>query len=175
MATDAGNSRQYRATHGKWVVADSVPDNPLGLLSVGSENFGGESLRSHLDRMGATVLGKAAKKVRETGVPIDTTVSWESGTVRVKVEPILAPISGVVVGILGIVTDPGAPLPPRPEVGVVEWQIEAETKALLEQSWDAGMFALYENAQPAGSIAQWMNQSISPRGRDVFEGLSGTV
>lgn len=151
MATESGSNRQYHATHGKWIVADGVPDSPLGLLSIGDQYFGGESLRSSLDKVGAALLIKAAKKVRENREPLDTTSTWEGGTVRVKVDPILAPISGTTVGIMGIITDPSAPLPPRPEVGVVEWKVETDTKRLLEQSWDAGMFALYENAQPVGA------------------------
>lgn len=156
-------------THGKWIVADHIPENPLGLLSVGDTYFAGDSLRSHLDKLGAARFVQQANNAAGSGLPVDTVARWEGSYVRVLVEPLLAPLTRVPVGVMGIITTPGAALPPRPTVGIVEWRVEKATKKVLQQVWGGGMVDLYESFAPVGNLAQWMNEAISPRGREVFE------
>jgi hypothetical protein len=159
---------------GQWVVVDMLDPDRLCLLSIGEGNYYGASLRKNLDPLGRELLLDGFREAAAARRTLDRLVGAHGGTWRVRVEPILSPMTGCVIAAIGIFLREDGKLPARPVVGAVEWEIREGGKR-IETAWNDDMFALYElprsgQASPAGDLNQWINQFVAPEDRARMKG-----
>jgi hypothetical protein len=147
---------------------DHLNKEQSGLLSIGSDNYHGASVRKNLSALGRELLVDRIRLVAETALPIDETITRRGETYRVIVEPILSPTSRGLVAVQGAYFLGGEEVPERPVVGSLEWNIWDDGR--VETVWDDNMFRLYEidrtgSASPTGDMNQWVGSLIAPEDR----------
>lgn len=152
----------------QWVLVDHLNKEQSGLLSIGSDNYHGASVRKNLSALGRELLIDRIRLVAETSVTIDETVTRRGEAYRVIVEPILSPATQVLVAVHGTYFPAVEEIPGRPVVGSLEWNIWDDGR--VETVWDDNMFRLYEisrtgSASPTGDMNQWVGSLIAPEDR----------
>lgn len=160
-----GNAADER---GQWVVVDYLNKEQSGLLSIGSDNYHGASVRKNLSPLGRELLVDRIRMVSDTATTIDDVVNRRGEDFRVIVEPILSPTSRILVAMRAVYVPAEQGVPERPVVGALEWDIWDSGR--VETTWDDNMFRLYEisrsgAASPTGDMNQWVNQLIAPEDR----------
>lgn len=152
---------------GNWILVDYLSRDQPGLLSIGQENFHGQSLRKNLSALGREVLVDRIKVVAETAAPIDDVISRKGEDLRVLVVPVLAPTSGMLVAVQGVYFPVEQRPPVRPLAGALEWVISGAGR--IDTAWNDDLFAIYEidraGASPTGDMNQWVSQLIAPEDR----------
>lgn len=166
----SGVTRYMKATEderGEWVLVDHLNRDQPGLLSIGSDNYHGASLRKNLSPMGRELLVDRIRVVAETATEMDDVVTRRGEDFRILVRPVLAPTSGMLVAVQGIYYPLGAPVAERPLVGALEWVISAAGR--IDTAWNDDLFGIYEidrtGASPTGDMNQWVSQLIAPEDR----------
>lgn len=126
---------------GQWIVVDAVPDRVMSLLQVGDSFHKGVSVRKNLSRGARSLLFDRLEKAVQEGAAVDTVAELDGQPMRVVVQPILSPASGTPVGAMGVYLPVGQPVPPRPQVGSMEWTITPDGQR--SSVWDATMYSIY--------------------------------
>lgn len=152
----------------EWVLVDHLNKEQSGLLSIGRDNYHGASVRKNLSPLGRELLVDRIRTVADTSATIDEVVLRRGVSWRVLVEPILSPVSGILVAVQGVYFPADEDLPDRPIVGALEWDIWDDGR--VETRWDDNMFRLYEisrtgTASPTGDMNAWVGQLIAPEDR----------
>lgn len=151
----------------RWVLVDYLTRDQPGLLSIGSENYHGASLRKNLSPLGRELLVDRIRVVAETGTSLDDTIEYRGQNYRVMVNPVLAPTSGIPVAVQAVYFPADEPVPGRPLAGALEWIISNTGR--IDTAWNDDLFGIYEidrhGASPTGDMNQWVSQLIAPEDR----------
>lgn len=126
---------------GQWIVVDSVPDRVMSLLQVGDKFYKGTSVRKNLSRGCRTLLYDRLEEAVLRGTETATVDEMDGQQMQVLVRPILSPHSKTPVGAMGIYLPVGEPIPPRPQVGSMEWMVSADGQR--QSWWDRTMYSIY--------------------------------
>lgn len=152
---------------GQWVLVDYLTRDQPGLLSIGSANYHGASLRKNLTPLGRELLVDRIRVVAETGTTIDDVVAYRGQDYRVMASPALAPTSGIPVAVQAVYFPADAVAPERPLAGALEWIISDTGR--IDTAWNDDLFGIYEidrhGASPTGDMNQWVSQLIAPEDR----------
>lgn len=126
---------------GQWIVVDAVPDRVMSLLQVGDKFYKGTSVRKNLSRGCRTMLYDRLEAAVLEGTAVETVEEMDGQRYQVLVRPILSPHSQTPVGAMGIYLPEGEPIPPRPQVGSMEWIVTADGQR--QSMWDRTMYSIY--------------------------------
>lgn len=152
---------------GLWVLVDYLTRDQPGLLSIGSENYHGASLRKNLTPLGRELLVDRIRVVAETGTTLDDKLSYRGQDYRVMATPVVAPTSGIPVAVQAVYFPLDAEVPERPMAGALEWIISNTGR--IDTAWNDDLFEIYEidrhGASPTGDMNQWVSQLIAPEDR----------
>lgn len=155
-------------TDSQWILVDMINPEQFGLLSIGSVNLSGASLRKNLNPLARELLLEGTRRVYSSGTPVSETVDVHGTSYDVRVEPVLSPTSRTVLAALAIYVPSGSALPERPVVGAIEWEIR-EGGRRIETAWNDAMFTLYglrrSGMGGAGDFTTWVNELIAPEDR----------
>lgn len=155
-------------TASQWVLIDMMNPDQFSVLSIGSTNFSGASMRKNLDSLGRELLLDRTRRAMVSAVAVRETAEVRGAEYDVLVDPILSPTSRTVVGALAIYVPSGHEFPERPVVGSIEWEIRDGGRRITTV-WNDDMFILYgirrSGMGSAGDFTQWVNELIAPEDR----------
>ncbi|MFC8598968.1 hypothetical protein [Isoptericola sp. NPDC057191] len=150
----------------RWVLVDAQSG---GVLRVGDQDVAGLSHRSALDVLGVRLLYPSMARGLALGTHLTESARFDGVELSVTTRILRAPFSGVVVGALGLVTPPGEPGEPLPEVGLWEWVVAPGETATRQAYWDPVLARIYGDpvADPAvpRDVAAWFASRLAPASR----------
>jgi hypothetical protein len=168
---------------GQWIVVDSVPARVMSLLQVGDTFFKGASVRKNLSREGRQLLFDRLEDAVQHGTSIEVVEEVAGQCWRVVVRPVLSPYSEVPVGALGIYLPEGEPIPPRPQVGSMEWIVSPDGQR--RSIWDRTMYSIYgmdplDQGMQTVPPGMWLAKFVSREDQDrllkiIAEGLEAEL
>lgn len=152
----------------QWVLIDMMNPAQFSVLSIGSMNFSGVSMRKNFDSVARELLLERTRRAMVSASAVKERADVRGTEYDVVVEPILSPTTRTVIGALAIYVPAGMELPERPVVGAIEWEI-LDGGRRITTVWNDDMFTLYgirrSGMGSAGDFTQWVNELIAPEDR----------
>ncbi|UJW28671.1 hypothetical protein L3Q67_25740 [Saccharothrix sp. AJ9571] len=175
-ASNVEVQRRQRAGH--WVLLDAR----FHLLAIGRALYQGTSPRSSLDVTARRILLPRMRAACLDGLPHAQVQEDFGHRWSTAVRPILGPVSGQPLAVLGCYGPADAPLPKPPLVGGWEWQVTPPgPEQQLRSYWSPELFEVYGNAVPAGpgphwrEAVQWLDEVVESTHRTGIQRVLQTL